>query len=145
MIGLISKANVDFCESLGCYHRVLTYEQFDQIARDTPCAFIDFAGNSALRMRTHSQFANLKYSCSVGGTHVDPPGNNIGKKGAEKDMPDVRATLFFAPAQKKRSADWGCCWFAKRPERGLAGSYYASHAATRALAGGAVAMWQRQF
>ena len=30
------------------------------------------------------------------------------KKGAEKDMPDVRATLFSAPAQtKKRSADWG--------------------------------------
>ena len=80
-VGLISKANVDFCESLGCYHRVLTYEQLDQIARDTPCAYIDFAGNSALRMRTHSQLTNLKYSCSVGGTHVDPPENNIGKKG----------------------------------------------------------------
>ena len=81
VIGLIAKANVDFCESLGCYQRVLTYQQLDQIARDTPCAFIDFAGNSALRMRTHSQFANLKYSCSVGGTHVDLLGNNIGKKG----------------------------------------------------------------
>ena len=80
-VGLISKANVNFCESLVCYHRVLTYEQLDQIARDTPCAFIDFAGNSALRMRTHSQIANLKYSCSVGGTHVDLLGNNIGKKG----------------------------------------------------------------
>ena len=81
MIGLIAKANVDCCESLGCYQRVLTYEQLDQIARDTPCAYIDFADNSALRMRTHSQLANLKYSCSVGGTHVDLLGNNIGKKG----------------------------------------------------------------
>ena len=30
------------------------------------------------------------------------------KKGAGKDVPDVRAMLFFAPAQiTKRSADWG--------------------------------------
>lgn len=102
VIGLTSKANVAFCESLGCYHRVLTYEQLDQIASDTPCAYIDFAGDSG--MRIHSQFVNLKYSCSIGGTHVD----QLGKKGAGKDVPGVRATLFFAPAQiKKRSVDWG--------------------------------------
>ena len=104
VIGLTSKANVEFCESLGCYHRVLTYEQLDQIASDTPCLYIDFAGNSGLRMRIHSQFAHLKYSCSIGGTHVD----QLGAKGAGKDLPGVRATLFFAPAQiKKRSTDWG--------------------------------------
>ncbi len=104
VIGLTSKANVDFCESLGCFHRVLTYEQLDQIASNTPCTYIDFAGNSSLRRSIHSRFANLKYSCSIGGTHVD----QLGMKGASKDIPGVRATLFFAPAQiKKRSADWG--------------------------------------
>lgn len=101
VIGLTSKPNVAFCESLGCYHQVLTYEQLDQLASDTPCTYIDFAGNSGLRMRIHSQFANLQYSCSIGGTHVK-------ELGGGKDLPGVRATLFFAPAQiKKRSADWG--------------------------------------
>ena len=47
---------------------------------------------------------NLKYSCSIGGTHID----DLGAAGAGKNIPGVRATLFFAPAQiKKRSADWG--------------------------------------
>lgn len=104
IIALTSKGNVTFCESLGCYHRVLTYEQLDQIAGDTTCAYIDFAGNADLRRSIHSQFVNLKYSSSIGGTHV----GQLGAKGAGKDLPGVSATLFFAPAQiKKRSADWG--------------------------------------
>ena len=104
VVGLTSSANVDFCNSLGCYHRVLTYEQLDQVAADASCVYIDFAGNGALRQRIHSRFAQLMYSCSIGGTHVD----QLGQKGAGKDLPGVRATLFFAPAQaKKRSADWG--------------------------------------
>jgi Protein of unknown function (DUF2855) len=104
VVGLTSQGNVAFCESLGCYQRVLTYDQLDQIADDAPCAYIDFAGNADLRRSIHSRFANLSYSCSIGGTHVD----QLGAKGAGKDLPGVRATLFFAPAQiKKRSADWG--------------------------------------
>ena len=101
VVGLTSAANVAFCESLGCYHRVLTYDQLDQIASDAACIYVDFAGNAKLRHRIHSQFANLKYSCSIGGAHVN-------ELGGAKDLPGVRATLFFAPAQiKKRSADWG--------------------------------------
>jgi hypothetical protein len=101
VVGLTSAANVAFCESLGCYHRVLTYEQLDQIAVDAACVYVDFAGNAKLRRSVHSRFANLKYSCSIGGAHV----NDLG---GAKDLPGVRATLFFAPAQiKKRSADWG--------------------------------------
>lgn len=104
VVGLTSKGNVAFCESLGCYHRVITYDQLDQIAVDAPCIYIDFAGNATLRHSIHSRFANLKYSCSIGGTHVD----QLSVKGAGKDVPGVRATLFFAPAQiKKRGADWG--------------------------------------
>ena len=101
VVGLTSAANVAFCESLGCYHRVLTYEQLDQVASDAACAYIDFAGNAKLRRHIHSQFVNLTYSCSIGGTHVD-------QIGGAKDLPGVRAVLFFAPAQiKKRSVDWG--------------------------------------
>lgn len=101
VIGLTSPANVAFCESLGCYSQVLTYDQLDQISADAACIYVDFAGNAKLRHAIHSRFVNLKYSCSIGGTHVAELGN-------ARDLPGPRATLFFAPAQiKKRSADWG--------------------------------------
>ena len=101
VIGLTSPANVAFCDSLGCYSRVLTYDQLDQLSADTPCIYVDFAGNAALRRAVHSRFSGLKYSCSIGGTHVD-------ELGSARDLPGPRATLFFAPAQiKKRGADWG--------------------------------------
>lgn len=101
VIGLTSSANVAFCESLGCYSRVLTYDQLNQISAEAACIYVDFAGNAGLRHAIHTRFANLKYSCSIGGTHVT-------QLGGAKDLPGPRATLFFAPAQiKKRSADWG--------------------------------------
>ncbi len=101
VIGLTSPGNVAFCESLGCYSRVLTYDQLEQVAADRACIYIDFAGNAALRHAIHSRFAHLTYSCAIGGTHVT-------QLGGAKDLPGPRATLFFAPAQiKKRSADWG--------------------------------------
>lgn len=101
LVGLTSPGNVAFCESLGCYHRVLTYDQLDQVDADAPCIYIDFAGNSDLRMAIHTRFKNLKHSSSIGGTHVE----NLG---GAKGLPGPRATLFFAPAQvKKRNTDWG--------------------------------------
>ena len=101
VVGLTSAGNVAFCESLGCYHRVLTYEQLDQVDADAACIYIDFAGNAGLRRAIHTRFNQLRYSCSIGGTHVE-------QLGGTKDLPGPRATLFFAPAQiKKRSADWG--------------------------------------
>ncbi len=101
VVGLTSPGNVAFCESLGCYHRVLTYDQLDQIASDAPSIYVDFAGNAALRMAVHTHCKNLKYSCSIGATHVS-------EMGGAKDLPGPKATLFFAPAQiKKRSMDWG--------------------------------------
>jgi len=101
VVGLTSAANRAFCESLGCYSRVLCYEELDQIAAEAACVYIDFAGNADLRRRIHTRFANLKYSCSIGGTHVE-------QLGGARDLPGPRATLFFAPAQiRKRQADWG--------------------------------------
>lgn len=101
VIGLTSAANLDFCRSLGCYHRVLPYDQLDHVAKDAACVYVDFAGNAGLRKAIHTRFANLKYSSSIGGTHV-------AQLGGAKDLPGPRATLFFAPAQiKKRNAEWG--------------------------------------
>jgi Protein of unknown function (DUF2855) len=108
VIGLTSPSNVAFCENLGCYHRVLTYDQLDQIKANAECVYIDFAGNAGLRSAIHARFVNLKYSCSIGGTHVD----NLG---GSKGLPGPRPILFFAPAQiKKRIEEWGGAAFGKR-------------------------------
>jgi hypothetical protein len=101
IIGLTSTGNRAFCERLGCYHRVLAYEELDRLEADTPCVYVDFAGNAKLRAAIHARFTQLKYSCAVGGTHVE-------ELGGARDLAGPRATLFFAPAQiKKRQTDWG--------------------------------------
>ncbi|MBK7656429.1 MAG: DUF2855 family protein [Betaproteobacteria bacterium] len=102
VVGLTSPGNLAFCQSLGCYSRVLCYDQLDQIATDTPMVYVDFAGNADLRRAVHTRFTALAYSSSIGGTHVSELG------GKAKNLPGPRATLFFAPAQiKKRAAEWG--------------------------------------
>jgi NADPH:quinone reductase-like Zn-dependent oxidoreductase len=108
VIGLTSTANVRFCQDLGCYHRVLSYEQLDQVAESTACVFVDFAGNTSLRGAVHARFPGLAYSCSIGGTHVD-------QLGGTKGLPGPRPVLFFAPARiEKRHADWGEAEFSQR-------------------------------
>lgn len=111
VIGLTSAANRGFCESLGCYDRVLAYDELDQLAVDTPCVYVDFAGNGALRRAIHTRFTQLKHSASIGGTHVE----QLAASGSGKDLPAPRATLFFAPAQiKKRTSEWGAEAFGQR-------------------------------
>jgi Protein of unknown function (DUF2855) len=108
VIGLTSSANVAFCESLGCYDQVLTYDQLDKIDSATSLVYVDFAGNAALRRRIHAGFPNLKYSCSIGGTHVTDLGSG-------RDLVGVKPVLFFAPTQvKKRTEEWGGAEFGKR-------------------------------
>ena len=101
VIGLTSPGNVAFCESLGCYDRVVTYDALDAIDGATPSVYIDFAGSVGLRQRIHAHFTGLAYSCSVGASHVQ----DLGGAG---QLPGPRPVMFFAPAQvKKRHADWG--------------------------------------
>ncbi len=101
IIGLTSPSNVAFSESLGCYDQILTYDQLETLSATLPCTYVDFAGNAALRQRIHTHFSALKYSCSVGGTHVQ-------ELGGARGLPGPKATLFFAPAQiAKRRDDWG--------------------------------------
>lgn len=102
VIGLTSAGNVPFVEHLGCYDRVLGYEQLDALPADLALVYVDMAGNAELRSALHHRFGDsMKYSCAVGGTHWDALG------GAGR-LPGPRPTLFFAPAQiKKRTQDWG--------------------------------------
>jgi hypothetical protein len=101
IIGLTSPNNLAFCESLGCYDQLITYDALESLSSTLPCTYVDFAGNAALRKRVHTHFTALRYSSSIGGTHV-------GELGGAKDLPSPKATLFFAPAQiAKRRDDWG--------------------------------------
>jgi hypothetical protein len=100
-LGFTAPANVAFCNGLGCYGRVLAYTELDQLEAATPCVYVDFAGDARLRLQVHERFTQLRYSCSVGGTHVSELGGATG-------LPGPRPILFFAPAQAhKRQADWG--------------------------------------
>ncbi len=129
VVGLTSPGNVAFCESLGVYSRVLTYAQVDTLAADTPCVYVDFAGNGTLRRSIHSRFTRLAYSCSIGGTHVD-------QLAGSRDLQGPKPVLFFAPAQaKKRSTDWGAHEFNQR----LAAAWHAF----RSQVGNPAAPWLR--
>lgn len=101
VVGLTSARNIAFCESLGCYSRVLSYEQMDRIDADAPAIYVDFAGNAAFRKALHAHCKRLAYSSSIGGTHV-------AELGGGRDLAGPKPVLFFAPAQiKKRGGDWG--------------------------------------
>ncbi len=102
VIGLTSAANVAFVERLGCYSKVVTYEQIATLPNDVPVVYVDMAGNGKLRSSLHHHYQdNMKYSCAVGGTHWDELGGGA-------NLPGARPALFFAPAQiKKRMGDWG--------------------------------------
>ncbi len=47
MVGLTSATNRAFCESLGCYHRVLAYEELEQLPAQPASVYVDFAGSVA--------------------------------------------------------------------------------------------------
>ena len=80
---------------------MLAYGELDKLAADTPCVYLDFAGNGDLRRQIHERFSALRYSCAIGATHVESV------RGA-KGLPGPTPTMFFAPAQvKKRNQDWG--------------------------------------
>ncbi|WP_225782715.1 DUF2855 family protein [Xenophilus sp. Marseille-Q4582] len=111
VVGLTSEPNRAFCESLGCYTRVLGYGELAQLDAQAPTVYIDFAGNGELRRRLHERLGGLRYSMVIGNTHVD----QRAPQGEAKTLPGPRPTFFFAPAQiKKRTAEWGTEAFGQR-------------------------------
>ena len=58
VIGLTSAANADFVGSLGCYDEIVTYDRVTSMPSDQPVAFVDMAGNSALRETLHRHFGD---------------------------------------------------------------------------------------
>ncbi|WP_309752610.1 DUF2855 family protein [Novosphingobium sp.] len=91
-IGLTSAGNVKFVRAGGFYDVVMAYEQIADLPQ-VPSVLVDFAGNAALIHAVHTALAdNLKYSCTVGATHV---GAGFGQVGGP--LPGPEPVLFFAP------------------------------------------------
>ena len=102
LVGLTSKGNVGFVQSLGCWDEVLTYDDVAALDPSLTSVYVDFAGNAGLRRTVHETLGEtLAYSASVGGSHWEQ------LRGAGK-VPGPTPQLFFAPAQAhKRATDWG--------------------------------------
>lgn len=103
VIGLTSQANAGFAEALGCYDRVLTYEEAGELSNlGANVAYVDMSGDAGLRKAIHEQLIDsLVLDMVVGATHHDRVEGLPG-------LPGPAPTMFFAPARvKERSADWG--------------------------------------
>lgn len=116
VIGLTSAGNVDFVRSLGSYDEVVTYDKVTSIPADQPVAYVDMAGNSALREQLHRHFGEqMKYSGRVGLTHRSTSAE-------EPVLPGAKPSWFFAPDQiRKRTREWGPGGFAERWSAAWAG------------------------
>jgi NADPH:quinone reductase-like Zn-dependent oxidoreductase len=108
-VGLTSARNLGFVSSLGCYDRVLPYEEVASLDPAVPTVFVDMAGSGALLRAVHGHFGDgLRYSCSIGATHWQADR-------ARGPLPGPKPEFFFAPAQiQKRVADWGAAGFQQR-------------------------------
>jgi hypothetical protein len=101
VIGLTSPRNRSFVEGLGCYDRIVLYEEVSSLPV-RPTAIVDMAGNGEVIGALHHHFgAQTKHSCQVGATHWE-------RTKREEALPGAEPTFFFAPAQaQKRMKEWG--------------------------------------
>jgi hypothetical protein len=108
VIGLTSPANRAFLQGLGCYDRVLGYDEVDAVPL-RPTVIVDMAGNGEVLARLHNHLDQaLVYSCLVGATHWDA-------RAGARDMKGPAPQLFFAPAHiERRRESWGAAGFEAR-------------------------------
>jgi Protein of unknown function (DUF2855) len=109
VVGVTSARNAGFVGGVGCYGRVVTYDDVEKLAVDADVVAIDMAGDGAVLSRVHERLGGrLRYSMTVGMSHA----------GAPPHAPPVtgpRPELFFAPAQiEKRMRDWGLDGYRQR-------------------------------
>lgn len=108
-VGVTSAGNVAFCESLGCYDTVVTYQQVASLDGTEPVVMVDMAGSTQVLSDLHNHFGgNMKYSCRIGATHLEGFGPVEGLPGATPEF-------FFAPDHlQTRSKELGSVEFMMR-------------------------------
>ncbi len=114
-IGLTSPGNAAFCESLGYYDKVVTYDAIAGLDMECPVVMVDMAGSSALRSTAHHHFGdNMKFSLQVGITHYEETGAS-GDLTIKAHLPGATPEFFFAPGHmQKRSEELGVAEFMRR-------------------------------
>jgi hypothetical protein len=102
VIGLTSRRNAAFVEKLGCYDRVVPYEEIGSIPAGEPIAFVDMANDGTVVSAVHHHFRDaLVHASMVGITHWESAPRAA-------DLPGAKPTFFFAPSRiEKRTQDWG--------------------------------------
>ena len=105
-VGLTSPDNATFCESLGCYDRVLTYPQLTNLDSSVPAVVVDMAGSTPILSALHHHYRdNMRYSCRIGATHQE-------SFAPMPEMPGAVPEFFFAPTHlQTRSAELGAAAF----------------------------------
>jgi NADPH:quinone reductase-like Zn-dependent oxidoreductase len=101
-IGITSTGNVAFCESLGYYDEVVTYDAIASLNASEPAVVVDMAGSASVLSDLHHLYGDqMKYSCRIGATHYK-------EMGAVDDLPGATPEFFFAPGHiQTRSAELG--------------------------------------
>jgi hypothetical protein len=113
-VAVTSAGNVAFCESLGCYDNVVTYEQVESLDASEPVVMVDMAGSASVLSNLHHHYGeNMRHSCRIGATHLE----GFGPVG---DLPGATPEFFFAPSHlQTRSKELGSAEFMMR----LGGAY----------------------
>ncbi len=110
VVGLTSVGNRAFVEGLGCYDRVLCYDELENLDAARAAVVVDFAGDGELLAGVHDHYAQqLRYSCLVGASHWEKLG------GATQPLTGPEPVMFFAPTQaEKRIGEWGAPDFQRK-------------------------------
>jgi len=109
IVGLTSKGNKAFVESLGFYTNIAAYEDIGDLDAADPVVYVDMSGDGGIRADVHNHFKeSLGYDCAVGLTHYD-------KMSSPEGLPGPAPQMFFAPDHaKKRVGEWGAMGFQSR-------------------------------
>ena len=96
-------SNRAFVESLGCYDRVVTYDELSSLDASTPDHVRRLLGRHALRAKIHHYFGDaLATTASPARRRTRDPHH------LKTEMPGPKPELYFAPVQiDKRNKDWG--------------------------------------
>ena len=114
IIGLTSKRNSEFVESLNSYDQIYSYDDLSDININNSSVMVDMAGNREILGKLHSSLGNQMIKCiTVGMTHWD--NETTADDAMGQLMNRDRTEFFFAPDHiQKRISDWGTDGYNKK-------------------------------